>query len=103
MGRLHSEKTSTWRSRYSGYNGFRTARIMNRLSEGTVQTVDAARIFYRTMGNGPRTVLFMHGWGARVSGHPETRQGRLTRARQLEQPFSAKSNNTRLLRHLHSG
>jgi len=41
-------------------------------------------------------LTFDSGHSARVSGHPETRQGRLTRARQLEQPFSAKSNNKRL-------
>src|SRR6266446_9023370 len=40
-------------------------------------------------------LTFDSGHSARVSGHPETRQSRLTRARQLEQPFSAKSNNTR--------
>ena len=44
-------------------------------------------------------LTFDSGHSARVSGHPETRQGRLTRARQLEQPFSAKSNNTRFIGH----
>jgi len=45
-------------------------------------------------------LTFDSGHSARVSGHPETRQGRLTRARQLEQPFSAKSNNTRFYQEL---
>ena len=39
-------------------------------------------------------LTFDSGHSARVSGHPETRQGRLTRARQLEQPSRSRPNRT---------
>ena len=34
----------------------------------TVQTDDGVTIAYKTMGNGPRTLLFSHGWGGSSSG-----------------------------------
>ena len=37
-------------------------------SERSVKTSDGTRIFYRTVGEGPRTVLFLHGWGGTGSG-----------------------------------
>jgi len=36
--------------------------------EGAVHTSDGVRIFYRTAGEGERTLLFMHGWGGSGSG-----------------------------------
>src|SRR6266478_9146780 len=36
--------------------------------EGTVQTSDGAEIYYKSVGTGPRTVLFLHGWAGSGSG-----------------------------------
>src|SRR2546422_10050740 len=36
--------------------------------EGDVHTSDGVRIFYRTAGEGERTLLLMHGWGGSGSG-----------------------------------
>src|SRR5438105_661508 len=36
--------------------------------EGVVHARDGAEIFYRTVGEGARTVLFLHGWGGSGSG-----------------------------------
>ena len=36
--------------------------------ERSVKTTDGTRIFYRTVGEGPRTLLFLHGWGGTGSG-----------------------------------
>jgi len=35
---------------------------------GTIQTSDGVGIYYRILGNGRRTVLFMHGWAGSGSG-----------------------------------
>jgi esterase len=42
----------------------------NELGKGehSVKTSDGTRIFYRTVGHGPRTLLFLHGWGGTGSG-----------------------------------
>jgi pimeloyl-ACP methyl ester carboxylesterase len=44
--------------------------MLNELGEGerSVKTSDGTRIFYRTVGQGPRTLLFLHGWGGTGSG-----------------------------------
>ena len=36
--------------------------------EHSVKTSDGTSIFYRTIGEGPRTVLLLHGWGGTGSG-----------------------------------
>jgi pimeloyl-ACP methyl ester carboxylesterase len=36
--------------------------------EGAIHTSDGVRIFFRTEGEGPTTLLFMHGWGGNGSG-----------------------------------
>src|SRR6266851_7922423 len=35
----------------------------------TVLTTDGVSIAYRVIGTGPRTVMFLHGWGGAGSGH----------------------------------
>jgi pimeloyl-ACP methyl ester carboxylesterase len=44
--------------------------MLNELRDGerSVKTSDGARIFYRTVGQGPRTLLLLHGWGGTGSG-----------------------------------
>ncbi len=44
--------------------------MLNELGEGehSVKTSDGTRIFYRTVGHGPHTLLFLHGWGGTGSG-----------------------------------
>src|SRR5262245_21188812 len=36
--------------------------------ERSVTTSDGTRLYYRTTGQGPRTLLFLHGWGGTGSG-----------------------------------
>jgi pimeloyl-ACP methyl ester carboxylesterase len=44
--------------------------MLNVLGQGehSVKTSDGTWIFYRTIGHGPRTLLFLHGWGGTGSG-----------------------------------
>ena len=42
--------------------------IVPRAGEHSVQTSDGTSIFYRTVGDGPRTLLLVHGWGGTGSG-----------------------------------
>ena len=36
--------------------------------EGAIHSSDGVSIFYRTEGEGPTTLLFVHGWGGNGSG-----------------------------------
>lgn len=42
--------------------------IMFSNGEGAIHTSDGVRIFYRAEGEGPITLLFVHGWGGNGSG-----------------------------------
>src|SRR5438067_899577 len=42
-------------------------KVLNQ-SEGVARAQDGVGIFYRTLGEGARTVLFLHGWGGSGSG-----------------------------------
>jgi pimeloyl-ACP methyl ester carboxylesterase len=36
--------------------------------ENAIRTSDGVSLFYRTEGEGPTTLLFVHGWGGNGSG-----------------------------------
>src|SRR5437867_3743765 len=45
------------------------SRINGSVAMPSVRTTDGVNISYETLGEGPRHVLFMHGWGGAGSGH----------------------------------